>query len=222
MRRHLRHRRRRLAVDQRLDVGGVHRRRRRASPSPSTATARSRRGPGAHDVIEALGLRSGARRPSWRRAACARRSSAFLFAPAHHAATKHVVGPRKEVGFRTIFNLLGPLTNPAGVRAARQRRLRARALRAAGQGPRRARARGARWSSTARGGLDEFAPAGATFVAELTDGEVTTLRGRARPTSARREPIRRACAGGAPADNARIALEVLRRRRPGGGAQRGR
>lgn len=41
----------------------------------------------------------------------------FMFAPKHHAATKHALGPRREMGIRTIFNLLGPLTNPAGAPA---------------------------------------------------------------------------------------------------------
>lgn len=39
----------------------------------------------------------------------------FMFAPLHHSAMKHAIGPRKEMGIRTMFNLLGPLTNPAGV-----------------------------------------------------------------------------------------------------------
>ena len=39
----------------------------------------------------------------------------FMFAPLHHKAMKHAIGPRKELGLRTIFNILGPMTNPAGV-----------------------------------------------------------------------------------------------------------
>jgi len=40
----------------------------------------------------------------------------FMFAPSHHSAMRHAIGPRREMGVRTIFNLLGPMTNPAGVR----------------------------------------------------------------------------------------------------------
>jgi anthranilate phosphoribosyltransferase len=40
----------------------------------------------------------------------------FMFAPTHHGATRHAIGPRREIGVRNIFNLLGPLTNPAGAK----------------------------------------------------------------------------------------------------------
>jgi anthranilate phosphoribosyltransferase len=69
-------------------------------------------GCGSADVLEALGTRIDAPVETVQR--CLDEASwSFLFAPAFHAATRHAVGPRRELGVRTAFNLLGPLTNPA-------------------------------------------------------------------------------------------------------------
>ena len=70
---------------------------------------------GSADVLEVLGVHIEA--PTAVAERCLREVNiAFLFAPVFHGATRHAAGPRKELGVRTIFNLLGPLTNPAGVR----------------------------------------------------------------------------------------------------------
>lgn len=70
---------------------------------------------GAADVLEALGVNLDA--PHARlEGALTRFHFAFLMAPRHHQAMKHVVPVRKSLGFRTIFNLLGPMANPAGTR----------------------------------------------------------------------------------------------------------
>lgn len=69
---------------------------------------------GAADVLEAAGLRLDLSPEQVAR--CVREVGVgFMFAPAHHGAMKHAIGPRRELGIRSIFNLLGPLTNPAGV-----------------------------------------------------------------------------------------------------------
>ncbi len=69
---------------------------------------------GSADVLEAAGIRLGLTADQV--AKCVREVGVgFMFAPAHHSAMKHAIGPRKEMGVRTIFNVLGPLTNPAGV-----------------------------------------------------------------------------------------------------------
>jgi anthranilate phosphoribosyltransferase len=70
---------------------------------------------GGADVLAALGVNVDV--PTERLGGILRAAHcAFLFAPRHHAALRHAAGPRAELGTRTIFNLLGPLANPAGVR----------------------------------------------------------------------------------------------------------
>ncbi len=70
---------------------------------------------GSADVLEALGVNLGV--TPERMEKCLREIGiAFLFAPSLHPAMKHAIGPRREIGIRTIFNILGPLSNPAGAR----------------------------------------------------------------------------------------------------------
>ena len=69
---------------------------------------------GAADVLEAAGVRLDLDPAQVAR--CVREVGVgFMFAPGHHSAMKHAIGPRRELGVRTVFNVLGPLTNPAGV-----------------------------------------------------------------------------------------------------------
>jgi anthranilate phosphoribosyltransferase len=96
----------------------------------------------------------------------------FMFAPAHHSAMKYAIGPRKELAMRTLFNVLGPLTNPAGAKhylmgvfSKELCRPMAEALR--GLGAKHALV------VHSNDGLDEISLAVPTSVAELKDGEVT-------------------------------------------------
>ncbi len=69
---------------------------------------------GSADVLEAAGVNLGLNAEQVGR--CVEELGVgFMFAPAHHGAMKHAIGPRKEMAIRTIFNMLGPMTNPAGV-----------------------------------------------------------------------------------------------------------
>lgn len=97
----------------------------------------------------------------------------FLFAPKHHGAMKHAVGPRKELGLRTLFNLLGPLTNPAnaprqvlGVFAAEWVEPLAQVLNQLGSEH--------VMVVHSDDGMDEISIAAPTRVAELKDGQVNT------------------------------------------------
>ena len=96
----------------------------------------------------------------------------FMFAPAHHGAMKHAVGPRREMGCRTLFNILGPMTNPAGVKrqlvgvfSKALCRPMAEVLQKLGSEHIMVVA--------SQDGLDEISLASATHVAELKNGEIT-------------------------------------------------
>ena len=70
---------------------------------------------GSADVLEAAGVRLDLTPEQVAR--CVREVGVgFMFAPKHHSAMRYAIGPRKEMGMRTIFNILGPMTNPAGVK----------------------------------------------------------------------------------------------------------
>jgi anthranilate phosphoribosyltransferase len=124
---------------------------------------------GSSDVLAALGVNLQAT-PAQQLRALETAGVCFLFAPAHHGAMRHVAPIRAELGFRTIFNLLGPLANPAGARrqvlGVYDPRLLEPLVRVLG-------ALGAERAWTVHGaGLDEMTVTGATQVAEWRDGGV--------------------------------------------------
>ena len=127
---------------------------------------------GAADVLTALGIKIDL--PPEAIGRCIREAGVgFMFAPAHHPAMRHVGPMRAELGTRTIFNLLGPLSNPAGV-AGRWSACSRR--NGSSRWPRRLKTLGADHAWVAHGdGLDEITTTGETQVAELVDGEVRSF-----------------------------------------------
>lgn len=162
---------------------------------------------GSADVLEALGLDI-TLAPEQVRACIENVGMGFMFAPVFHPAMKYALGPRREIGIRTVFNILGPLANPAKVQAqvvgvydAALVEKIANVL--AGLGVRNA--------IVAHGldGLDEISPIGETKIAELKDGEITTYS--ITPAdfgleSAKVEEIE----GGNAEENAQIAIDILK------------
>ena len=96
----------------------------------------------------------------------------FMFAQVHHQAMKYAAGPRRELGLRTIFNMLGPLTNPAGVRHQVVGVFSQTLCRPLAEVLKRLGSKHILVVHS-RDGLDEFSLAAATHVAELKDGEIT-------------------------------------------------
>ena len=128
---------------------------------------------GAADVLEALGVNL-ALTPEQEAATLERAGIVFLFAQTHHPAMREVAGPRRELGFRTIFNLLGPLSNPAaagrqlvGVYAPDKLSIVAEALSALGCK--------SAWVVHGHGGLDEMSLSGPSQIAALHGGKITHL-----------------------------------------------
>ncbi len=137
----------------------------------------------------------------------------FMMAPMHHPATRHVMPARTELGTRTIFNILGPLTNPAAVRrqltgAFSRAVIRPMAETLGELGSDRA------WLVHGADGTDEVSICGETFVVELRDGRITEFAVHPEAAGLSAHPVE-AIAGGSPAENARalrglLAGEVVR------------
>lgn len=161
---------------------------------------------GSADVLEALGVRTNL--PPARAAACVERLGVgFLFAPSHHPGFARVGPVRRQLGARTVFNLLGPLANPAG--APRQLlgvystalvKPVAQALLALGA----ERA----FVVSSRDGLDEVSLSAPTVVATLKGGRVTLSEFKPESVGLKRRPLS-ALAGGDARRNAVILREVL-------------
>ena len=161
---------------------------------------------GSADVLEALGARIDLG-PEQVADCIESVGFGFMFAPQHHAAMKHVVPVRKALGVRTIFNLLGPLTNPAGaphqvIGVSDGPFLEHMAMALARLGGRSALV------VSSEDGLDEISIAAPTRVVELRDGKVETYTVTPEDLGVERTPID-TIAFGAPEENARITRAVL-------------
>ena len=165
---------------------------------------------GAADTLAALGVNIDL--PPARIGECIREAGiGFMFAPNHHAAMRHVGPSRVELGTRTVFNLLGPLCNPAGVKrymlgvfAREWVEPVAAVLGSLGAE--------AAWvvhgTFGERGGLDEVTSTGTTYVAELKDGQVRPFQ--IEPIEFNVDPVApEALIGGTPAENAHALRAVL-------------
>jgi anthranilate phosphoribosyltransferase len=160
---------------------------------------------GSADVLGALGV-SLEVPPAAQARVLGEANIAFLFAPAHHPAMKYAGPPRRELGVRTIFNMLGPLANPArathqlvGAYSDEARRIMAAALLDLGV---------TAWVVHSEDGLDEISPYAATRVSVVADGAIHERR--VTPADFGVAPSAPgAIAGGTPEENASIIRRVL-------------
>jgi anthranilate phosphoribosyltransferase len=142
---------------------------------------------GSADVLEAAGVRLDLK-PDQVARCVAEVGVGFMFAPAHHGAMKHAIGPRRELGVRTVFNILGPLTNPAGVPNQVLGVFSEDLLAPLAQVLQRLGSRHV-LVVHARDGLDEISIGERTEVAELKDGEIHRYSIAPEDFGLRRSPI---------------------------------
>jgi anthranilate phosphoribosyltransferase len=162
---------------------------------------------GSADVLEQLGVHITAE-PAAVEQCIDEVGLGFMFAPLYHGAMKNAVGPRREIGIRTIFNILGPLSNPAfaeaqiiGVCDRKFVEPLAHALKNLGTSH--------SFVVCGNDGLDEVSVTAPSFVAETKGGHVSTYTFDPAEIGIRRSS-KESLAGGDPAANARITEAVLR------------
>ncbi len=162
---------------------------------------------GSADVLEALGIRIDLTPEE-----CARCIDeiglGFMFAPFYHPAMKHAGPVRRELGIRTVFNMLGPLTNPAGAEA-QVLGVYSPALTEVHAGVLRNLGSQRAFVVYGEGGLDEISSFGATRITELRDGELVTYDFVPEEVGIKRAADTEAIGGGAAEENARQLVSIL-------------
>jgi anthranilate phosphoribosyltransferase len=168
---------------------------------------------GSADVLEALGFTL-QQEPERIATSIDELGFGFLFAPSHHPAMRHAAAARRELATRTVFNVLGPLTNPAGARAQvvgvySPELVRTIADVLARLGARRA------YVVHGAGGIDELSPVGPNLVAEVVDGRVVERRLDPEAELGIQRCSIEELRGGSPADNAESIRQVFSGARDG-------
>ena len=168
---------------------------------------------GSADVLEALGVKIDLE-PKRVEKMIEKNGIGFMFAPLFHRAMKYAIGPRKEIGIRTVFNILGPLTNPANANVqllgvydeALTEKI---ALVLKNLGAERALV------VHGIGGLDEISTFGETKISELKEHEVKTYSIKPEDFGVKRARIKD-LSGGNAGYNAKLALDILKGKKGAG------
>jgi anthranilate phosphoribosyltransferase len=161
---------------------------------------------GSADVLEALGI-DPALPPEKAERALQEFGLAFLFAPSFHPATKHAAVTRKEIGIRTAFNLLGPLTNPAGATVHLAGIYREDLTYPVAEVLKNLGSRAA-FIVHGEDHCDEISITGKTTICELKEGRIERYQMEPERVGLKRAELK-AIQGGTPQKNAEILLEVL-------------